>query len=1083
MNWLSDDCVIDLDLLKGREYPYFDGVFEEEVDVAFLHTVLNDKTMVTEYKFVDIENEDGEIVTSRVEKYRDGILQQHPLYPVTQKNEVKKILKNVRNNKNLVSYSGRSKDRTNIGRRFANYCGTNDDGTPKIVYEGQHPNPSLTTVTKSIRNSLFHKLGLTDFDFSASHFTICSEIGKRLRISTPRINDWVSDKDPIVAMLSEHHSVEGHEPLDKGDIKKLIASALFGGGLDTWAYGRKNPDGTRRNGGISNGDADWGVFPKSVKNTGSWRDEHKWYRDLKKEVKMLKETLWSKNREFANAVVPDTKEGEFAQQGSFFSYFLGAIENECLHIAQKYMVENKMMERNTCSLAYDGFTGKLNEGFEASVVAAECSNLIEEHTGFPMKLIDKPIEEKIQYETLDRCEKLGDASIRPLVEDSSWVSEYKTTLKSLPNPPAAGNTFSDIPEMPSLNRKHSTPPKKKITIGEYLKSIKKSKYAAHDDPVYKDWKREFEYGDLTDEKHLFIKQLSSYIYLTHDDYGNVKLMEKNKAELRAMYEDNWDDVVVGKDKKGNDVVKRMDLLELWFKDPEKRSYTRMTSLPHGTRVCKDDTYNSYIPSRFYKKEIPKDQCNIYGDPRWNERAVNAFLNHVKLMCNREDEPADFLLKWIASFIQNPQRKAAHLVITGQTGIGKNSLTEVLKELVGGNTLETTDPSRDCWGTFNILMAGANLVIFNEISQKDSFNAEGKIKGLVTDRKLTINAKGSNQFQIESFHRFITLSNKDEPYKTSKQDRRNMITEMSPELRENDNYWAYWYDKEVGIMSENALLSIYSYLWHYELGDFNPLPPPNKIPLTKHHKELLAYKTPLERFLLHFVTKMLRTKQYILEMNEIDRYRNPTKVIFDTMEAQERKGYISLTGTEFWNEFEMWRKEGNGNKCEVTNLQSLSQRIKNEVIRDSMGGTVDRNAYKEKYCPSQRKKNTESEETYWNIYGMRDYYIQQGDFIPDGNTIVLGESHPSLQEEADSPVVASYNPPVAGEGIENMSELGEALEDASNETYVPEYEYYTESTPTGKKEIKFEVDTTPPTNSVITPTYGGMSYNEETGEMN
>jgi DNA-binding cell septation regulator SpoVG len=113
MNWLSEDCVIDLEVLKGQEYPYFDGVFQEEVDVALLHTVLNDETMVTEYEFVDIEGEDGEIVTVRQEKYVNGELQQHPLYAKTQKNEIKKILKNIKNeNKNEVTYSGRSKDNT-----------------------------------------------------------------------------------------------------------------------------------------------------------------------------------------------------------------------------------------------------------------------------------------------------------------------------------------------------------------------------------------------------------------------------------------------------------------------------------------------------------------------------------------------------------------------------------------------------------------------------------------------------------------------------------------------------------------------------------------------------------------------------------------------------------------------------------------------------------------------------------------------------------------------------------------------------------------------------------------------------------
>ncbi len=98
-----------------------------------------------------------------------------------------------------------------------------------------------------------------------------------------------------------------------------------------------------------------------------------------------------------------------------------------------------------------------------------------------------------------------------------------------------------------------------------------------------------------------------------------------------------------------------------------------------------------------------------------------------------------------------------------------------------------------------------------------------------------------------------------------------------------------------MMSENALLSIYSYLWNFDIADFNPLPPPNKLPLTKHHRELLQYKPPLERFLLHFVTKMLHEREDELEMTAIDRYRNPSRITSQMIEKQNRKGFIALSG--------------------------------------------------------------------------------------------------------------------------------------------------------------------------------------------
>ena len=68
--------------------------------------------------------------------------------------------------------------------------------------------------------------------------------------------------------------------------------------------------------------------------------------------------------------------------------------------------------------------------------------------------------------------------------------------------------------------------------------------------------------------------------------------------------------------------------------------------------------------------------------------------------------------------------------------------------------ETTKPSHHVWGAFNSAMASSYLVNLNEMSRKEAFEAEGQIKGLITDSALTINEKNVTTFEVESFHRFI-----------------------------------------------------------------------------------------------------------------------------------------------------------------------------------------------------------------------------------------------------------------------------------------------------------------------------------------
>ena len=95
-----------------------------------------------------------------------------------------------------------------------------------------------------------------------------------------------------------------------------------------------------------------------------------------------------------------------------------------------------------------------------------------------------------------------------------------------------------------------------------------------------------------------------------------------------------------------------------------------------------------------------------------------------------------------------------------------------------NVLETQSPSRDVWGNFNGLMADAFLVNLDELSKKDTAEVEGPYKGLITEPYITINNKGINQFKVQSFHRFLITTNKLDPLKTSKDDRRNLIIRCS-----------------------------------------------------------------------------------------------------------------------------------------------------------------------------------------------------------------------------------------------------------------------------------------------------------------
>ena len=88
--------------------------------------------------------------------------------------------------------------------------------------------------------------------------------------------------------------------------------------------------------------------------------------------------------------------------------------------------------------------------------------------------------------------------------------------------------------------------------------------------------------------------------------------------------------------------------------------------------------------------------------------------------------------------------------------------------------------RDVWENYNGLTANAFLVAIDEL-EKQKAKDIAQIKGLITEPTLSINQKGKGQFTINSYHRFLGMTNKENPIETSKNDRRKLNVRCSDEL--------------------------------------------------------------------------------------------------------------------------------------------------------------------------------------------------------------------------------------------------------------------------------------------------------------
>ena len=95
-------------------------------------------------------------------------------------------------------------------------------------------------------------------------------------------------------------------------------------------------------------------------------------------------------------------------------------------------------------------------------------------------------------------------------------------------------------------------------------------------------------------------------------------------------------------------------------------------------------------------------------------AVGFVLNHIKILCNNENEVYEYFIKWIAQMIQFPEIKSICPTLISKEGAGKGSFIYLMQRMLGKNKVfETTDPSREVWGQFNGLMSDCFLVNLNE----------------------------------------------------------------------------------------------------------------------------------------------------------------------------------------------------------------------------------------------------------------------------------------------------------------------------------------------------------------------------------
>jgi len=372
-----------------------------------------------------------------------------------------------------------------------------------------------------------------------------------------------------------------------------------------------------------------------------------------------------------------------------------------------------------------------------------------------------------------------------------------------------------------------------------------------------------------------LKIINKSLFVKHDNNNIIFLTQ---AQMKMSYSHLSYDVPVYNEKGIFTGFNTLPFINKWVGFTHNIRRKDDVDIYPNSKDCPENIFNLWRPF----------EMELLNEPYTHKQTeLNFILHHIRVLCNHDENVYDYFIKWIAQMIQYPHIKTIMPTFISGEGSGKGTLFKLFEKMLGNEKVfETTNPSRDVWGDFNGMMCNCFLVNLNELSKKDTMEAEGKIKGLITDNTLAINQKGIPQYKIKSYHRFITTTNKEEPINSTNGDRRNLIIRSSDEKKGDYIYFEMMHNY---LEDNDVIRTCYDYFKSIEgMDKFKDIP----IPQTEYQTNLKELsKSPIEQWLESF------TREHMNDSKEC----------------------IELLGTEIYDLFKQWCNN-NGIKYDISALK-------------------------------------------------------------------------------------------------------------------------------------------------------------------
>ncbi|KAF0754888.1 hypothetical protein AaE_005161 [Aphanomyces astaci] len=204
--------------------------------------------------------------------------------------------------------------------------------------------------------------------------------------------------------------------------------------------------------------------------------------------------------------------------------------------------------------------------------------------------------------------------------------------------------------------------------------------------------------------------------------------------------------------------------------------------------------------------------------------IERFLEHIRLIWAAGNQAVyEAIMKVFAMYVQRPDQKTQLcLVMLGREGVGKNIITDILKNFVIGGryVLETADISK-ITQRFNGSVENKLLCVLDEaasVNGKDRHKDQEALKVLINSTELVVEKKGQEPYTIQDRCNYICFSNNDYVIKASTEMRRFVYCRVSGAKIGNAKYFRDMYED---FSKRGAGIHLYHCLMNLDVANFVP----------------------------------------------------------------------------------------------------------------------------------------------------------------------------------------------------------------------------------------------------------------------